>query len=51
MFGTAGTGRGAWDGMTVQSTRPRDLGALFLVVGLFVVLLVTSVMLGSPAFR
>jgi hypothetical protein len=33
----------------VQSTRPRDLGALMLVVGLFVVLLVTSIALGSPA--
>jgi hypothetical protein len=35
----------------VQSTRPRDLGALALVVGLFLVLLVMSIVLGSPAVR
>jgi hypothetical protein len=32
----------------VQSARPRDIGALALVVSLFVVLLVTSILLGSP---
>jgi hypothetical protein len=37
--------------MDLQSTRPRDLGALFFVVGLFAVLLLTSLTLGSPHFR
>jgi hypothetical protein len=32
----------------VQTARPRDLGALVLVVGLFLVLLVMSIALGSP---
>lgn len=36
-------------GAFVQSAHPRDLGALALVVGLFVILFVVSVMLGSPA--
>jgi hypothetical protein len=35
----------------MQSTRPRDLGALILVVGMFAVLLVVSLTLGSPALR
>jgi hypothetical protein len=35
----------------VQSARPRDMGALVLVVGLFLVLLVISIALGSPAIR
>jgi hypothetical protein len=35
----------------VQSARPRDLGALALVVGLFLVLFVMSVLLGSPGVR
>jgi hypothetical protein len=35
----------------VQSARPRDLGALALVVGLFLVLFVMSILLGSPAVR
>jgi hypothetical protein len=33
----------------VQSARPRDMWALALVVGLFLILFVVSVMLGSPA--
>jgi hypothetical protein len=33
----------------VQSAHPRDIGALALVVGLFLILFVVSVMLGSPA--
>jgi hypothetical protein len=33
----------------VQSARPRDMGALVLVVGLFLVLFVISVALGSPS--
>ena len=36
-------------GAFVQSAHPRDLGALALVVGLFLILFVVSVMLGSPA--
>lgn len=36
---------------SVQSARPRDMGALVLVVGLFLVLLVVSAALGSPAIR
>jgi hypothetical protein len=35
----------------MQTTRSRDLGALLLVVGLFVVLLVVSAVLGSPVLR
>jgi hypothetical protein len=34
--------------ISVQSTQPRDLGALVLVVGLFLILFVVTVMLGSP---
>ena len=33
----------------MQSAHPRDLGALALVVGLFLILFVVTVMLGSPA--
>jgi hypothetical protein len=33
----------------VQSAHPRDLGALALVVGLFLILFIVSVMLGAPA--
>lgn len=32
----------------MQSARPRDLGALVLVIGLFLVLFVVSLLLGSP---
>jgi hypothetical protein len=32
----------------MQSTQPRDLGALILVIGLFLVLFVVSLLLGSP---
>lgn len=32
----------------MQSTQPRDLGALALVVGLFLVLFVVSLLLGTP---
>jgi len=35
----------------VQTTRPRDLGMLALVVGLFLALFVLAVVLGSPAIR
>jgi hypothetical protein len=41
-----------WKGdATLQSARPRDMGALVLVVGLLLVLLVISVAFGSPAIR
>jgi hypothetical protein len=33
----------------MQSAHPRDIGALVLVVALFLILFVLSVMLGSPA--
>jgi hypothetical protein len=33
----------------MQSAHPRDIGALALVVALFLILFVLSVMLGSPA--
>jgi hypothetical protein len=33
----------------LQTARPRDVGALALVVGMFLVLFVVSVMLGSPS--
>jgi len=35
----------------VQTSGQRDLGALALVLGLLLVLLVTSIALGSPAIR
>ena len=35
----------------VQTSRQRDLGALALVLGVLLVLLVTSIALGSPAIR
>ena len=34
--------------MVVQKAQPRDIGALALVVALFVVLFVLSVALGTP---
>jgi hypothetical protein len=33
----------------MQTAHPRDIGALALVVGVFLVLFVLSLMLGSPA--
>lgn len=33
----------------MQSAHPRDVGALALVVGMFLILFVVTVMLGSPA--
>lgn len=38
-------------GAAMQSARPRDYGALALVIGLFLVLFVVSLALGSPAVR
>ena len=33
----------------MQTAHPRDIGALALVIGVFLVLFVLSLMLGSPA--
>jgi hypothetical protein len=38
-------------GTDMQSARPRDFGALVLVVGMFAILLVVSLTMGSPALR
>lgn len=35
----------------MQTARPRDLGALVLVVGLFLVLFVVSIAIGAPGAR
>ncbi len=32
----------------MQSTRPRDIGALLLAIGVLLVLFVVSLLLGSP---
>jgi hypothetical protein len=42
---------GYWGLAIVQTARPRDYGALALVIALFLVLLVVSIALGSPAVR
>jgi hypothetical protein len=34
---------------TVQSTQPRDVAALALVVGMFLILFVITVLFGAPA--
>jgi hypothetical protein len=36
-------------GIAVQTAQPRDFGALALVVGLFVILLLVTLTLGGPA--
>lgn len=42
-------GQGALgEAYSMQTAQPRDIGALALVVGVFVVLFVLSLMLGSP---
>jgi len=33
----------------VQTAQPRDLGALALVIGLFLILLVVTLLVGGPA--
>jgi hypothetical protein len=38
-------------GTDMQSARPRDFGALVLVVGMFAILLVVSLTMGSSALR
>lgn len=35
----------------MQSTQPRDLGALFLVAGILAILFVVSLTLGQPGIR
>jgi hypothetical protein len=35
----------------MQTARPRDLGLLVLVIGLFLALLVITLLLGSPSIR
>jgi hypothetical protein len=40
---------GTFGGTRVQTTQPRDLGALLLVIAVFVVLFVVTLMLGAPA--
>jgi len=47
--GSAGNrSRYGWGILQMQSTQPRDLGALILVIGLFLVLFVVTLVLGSP---
>jgi hypothetical protein len=36
------------EAVVMQTTQPRDIGALALVVALFVVLFVLSILLGTP---
>jgi hypothetical protein len=48
-----GTGRhpvrtGPGEQTRVQTTRPQDVGALLLVVGIFLTLFIVSLVLGSP---
>ncbi len=35
-------------GVSMQISRPRDLGPLVLVVGLFVILLAVTALIGAP---
>jgi hypothetical protein len=46
-----GAGTGEMGVVPVQTSRQQDLGALALVLGVLLVLLVTSIALGSPAIR
>jgi hypothetical protein len=43
--------RGFGGSAAMQTARPRDFGALALVIAVFLVLLVVSIALGSPAVR
>jgi hypothetical protein len=38
-------------GTDMQSARPRDFGALVLVIGMFAILFVISLTMGSPGLR
>ena len=42
-------GASSLGGGVMQTAQPRDIGALVLVIGVFLVLFVLSLMLGSPA--
>jgi hypothetical protein len=46
--GSAGNPSQQPGGSDLQSAQPRDLGALALVVGLFLVLFIVTVMYGAP---
>jgi hypothetical protein len=48
--GRSGPGWGEGE-QSVQTTRPRDLGMLALVIGLLLTLFVLSALLGSPAIQ
>jgi hypothetical protein len=48
MVSMVGHGRPGCGDAAMQTTRSRDLGALLLVVGVFVVLLVTAILVGAP---
>jgi hypothetical protein len=49
MLRSAGLGVPAAQGeRRVQTARPRDVGALVLVVGVFLVLLIITIAIGSP---
>ena len=41
-------GSKAWGRQTLQTAHPRDVAALALVVGLFLILFIVSLMLGTP---
>ena len=43
-----GSGPEAWGIELVQTAQPRDLGALALVIGLFLILLVVTLLAGGP---
>jgi hypothetical protein len=44
----SGSNFGARGRRTVQTAQPRDVAALALVVGVFLILFIVSVMLGAP---
>ena len=46
--GTTGP-RSAHQGRHMQESQPRDFGVLALVVGLFIILLLVTVLVGAPA--
>jgi hypothetical protein len=46
--GDSGSKFGARGRRTVQTAQPRDVAALALVVGVFLILFIVSVMLGAP---
>jgi hypothetical protein len=46
--GSAGNPIDATLGEHMQSAQPRDLGVLIFVIGLFLVLFVTTLLLGTP---